>query len=155
MVSANDDRGRGGRGLRDQPSSSQRPSAHDGSSKTLGLAPRGPATRGALCAGTIGAGPTSTVGNATLGAPQAPASYLGNEVAAGGAAYGPLASGPLVSAPLANVNANAASEHGISAIRVTDDLGEHLEIRRGEFVLLGPLIDSVIENLQTKLANER
>lgn len=43
----------------------------------------------------------------------------------------------------------------VTYTRVTDDFGDHLEIRIGEAVLLGPLIDSVIEKLSAKRANER
>jgi hypothetical protein len=43
---------------------------------------------------------------------------------------------------------------GITAMRVTDDLGEHIEIRAGEVIIVGRLIDRVIDDLRTKRANK-
>jgi hypothetical protein len=37
---------------------------------------------------------------------------------------------------------------------VTDDLGEHVEVRIGEAVILGPLMDDVLALLKAKRANE-
>ena len=42
----------------------------------------------------------------------------------------------------------------LTAFRVTDDLGEYIEIRQGESLILGRLIDSVIDDFKTKAANE-
>ena len=38
--------------------------------------------------------------------------------------------------------------------RVMDDFGERIEIRFGEVVILGPLLDSVLEELRAKRANK-
>ncbi len=38
--------------------------------------------------------------------------------------------------------------------RVTDDFGEHVEIRVGETVILGALFDAVLADMKSKLANE-
>ena len=42
----------------------------------------------------------------------------------------------------------------VTSTRVTDDFGDRVEVRIGEAVILGPLIDSVIETLMAKRAND-
>ncbi|GEM_PF-6749078 len=44
---------------------------------------------------------------------------------------------------------------GRNAPAVMDDLGSHIEIRRGEPVIIGRLIDEVIAELEAKIANDR
>jgi len=47
-----------------------------------------------------------------------------------------------------------ATGRAVTITRVTDDFGEHIEIRMGEAIILGPLLDSVLEELRAKQANE-
>jgi len=43
----------------------------------------------------------------------------------------------------------------ITLTRVTDDFGGHIEVRYGERIILGKLIDDVIAGLAAKKANDR
>lgn len=42
----------------------------------------------------------------------------------------------------------------VAISRVTDDFGERIEVRFGEALILGPLIESVLQELRAKAANE-
>lgn len=50
---------------------------------------------------------------------------------------------------------NVAARSGRVAIHVTDDFGEPITIRAGEFTTLHRLIETVIEELTAKAANDR
>ncbi len=53
-----------------------------------------------------------------------------------------------------NSDTSVATGRAITVIKVTDDLGERIEVRIGEAVILGPLFDNVLEELRAKRANE-
>jgi hypothetical protein len=42
----------------------------------------------------------------------------------------------------------------VTYTNVTDDFGEHVQIRRGEFVILAELFDAVIAEARSKVAND-
>ncbi len=49
---------------------------------------------------------------------------------------------------------DSRGETVVTYTMVTDDLGDHVEVRRGEAVIIGPLIAEVLEQLRAKVAND-
>lgn len=47
------------------------------------------------------------------------------------------------------------SRGGNASLAVTDDLGSHIEVRRGECVIIGTLIVDLMSELEAKTANDR
>ncbi len=54
----------------------------------------------------------------------------------------------------ANSDEPARTSRRVTIVRVTDDFGGRIEVRIGEALILGQLIDAVLEELRTKRANE-
>jgi hypothetical protein len=50
--------------------------------------------------------------------------------------------------------APARTGRAVTIARVKDDFGERITVRIGEAIILGPLIDDVLEELRAKRANE-
>lgn len=57
--------------------------------------------------------------------------------------------------PLGRLGAPVDGQPAVTYTRVTDDFGDHVEIKVGEAVMLGQLMNHVIDKLRTKRANER
>ena len=51
-------------------------------------------------------------------------------------------------------NVRLGPQPPVTCMRVIDDFGAHIEIRVGEALILGPLMDDVLEQLKARRANE-